>query len=459
MVDRSFVTHDLFGFPSTRTITEDGYLLVKDVRIARTGEQIYIDGETPLDAAKDGLVRITRPPEEVFSIDSIDSFNGRPLTSDHPDEMVGPENWKDHVVGSMFNVRRGTGIDDEFLMADILIGDGRAIDEITSGKREVSVGYSADYEQLEPGKGIQRNIRANHLAIVDKGRCGPRCAIGDREMSNNKRSVFDRIRTAFKAKDEAAFEAEIAEAMMSGASQEVLATGAHTHVHVNLKGLVKDADKEDDKEEKEKTADADGDGDEDDKDKKDKKTDDALKAIMDHLGKLQKTVDRLAKAKDADKEDEDDKEKDKTEDDDPNNEEMTGDSAELVAEFKDTVSRAEILSPGLKLPALDRKASKKAVTDSICALRRKALIKAFENDAARKHVAPFVSGKEPTFDAMPCGDVKHIFIGASELARASNNKTSDRSSGFGDAKQKTADAFEQIREINRRNAEFWNGKR
>lgn len=75
---------------------------------------------------------------------------------------------------------------------------------------------------------------------------------------------------------------------------------------------------------------------------------------------------------------------------------QTGDSAGLHGEFTDTVARAEILAPGVKLPTFDTKADKKKTADSLCALRRKAMGVAFKDDAKRKHFAPFLTTDSPT---------------------------------------------------------------
>ena len=71
---------------------------------------------------------------------------------------------------------------------------------------EVSCGYDADYEQTEPGRGTQRNIIGNHVALVTRGRAGPRVAIKDHStertsMATAKRKFWDRIRNAVKAQD------------------------------------------------------------------------------------------------------------------------------------------------------------------------------------------------------------------------------------------------------------------
>jgi len=53
-----------------------------------------------------------------------------------------------------------------------------AIDALEAGTQELSAGYLCDIEDVD-GKFYQRNIRANHIAIVEKGRAGASCRISD----------------------------------------------------------------------------------------------------------------------------------------------------------------------------------------------------------------------------------------------------------------------------------------
>jgi hypothetical protein len=70
---------------------------------------------------------------------------------------------------------------DNLLIGDLMIYDPAAIKAIRDKQvREVSVGYKADYEETGLGRGKQRNIICNHLALVQDGRCGPICRIGDK---------------------------------------------------------------------------------------------------------------------------------------------------------------------------------------------------------------------------------------------------------------------------------------
>jgi hypothetical protein len=63
---------------------------------------------------------------------------------------------------------------------DMIIHDADAVKAVEAGTRELSVGYNCDLEPAEPGARwcgqtydfIQRNIRANHLSLVEKARAG-----------------------------------------------------------------------------------------------------------------------------------------------------------------------------------------------------------------------------------------------------------------------------------------------
>jgi hypothetical protein len=161
-------------------LTPEGFLLARDIRIARCGTQFYRDVELPdVVAGRDGWICVDRDPSEVFNEDSIASFTGKPITNDHPTTVVTPDNWHNLAIGTVQNVRKGTGSDHDCLVADLLFTTQRGIDLIRTGKRALSVGYDAFYEQTSPGRARQRQIVANHVALVDEGRCGPRCTIVD----------------------------------------------------------------------------------------------------------------------------------------------------------------------------------------------------------------------------------------------------------------------------------------
>lgn len=122
------------------------------------------------------FIRELRIPDEVFNPDSMGSLALKPLTLGHPNTPVTVDNIKELAVGSTgTQVINGEGV---YLSVDIVVTDKQAIDEIKAGRQFLSCGYSCDVEPIS-GRylgmeydAIQRNIRYNHLAIVDTPRAG-----------------------------------------------------------------------------------------------------------------------------------------------------------------------------------------------------------------------------------------------------------------------------------------------
>ena len=163
----------------------EGYLLCLNVPVARTGTQEYLPEELGLPragAGPGGTVAVYRPEEEVFAPETLASFEGMPVTNDHPPDGVDIENIRRLQTGHAHNVRRGSGEESDLLLADLIITDPRLADAILAGKREISCGYT--YELcFENGRYIQRRIRGNHIAVVDAGRAGSRVSIRDNQYT------------------------------------------------------------------------------------------------------------------------------------------------------------------------------------------------------------------------------------------------------------------------------------
>ncbi|WP_175908334.1 DUF2213 domain-containing protein [Burkholderia sp. BCC1640] len=411
-----------------RSLTPEGFLLCEDVPVARTGEMLYAAGEVPIEAGPDGLIRISRTSEEVFRDATMASCMGKDVTLDHPDDFVQPSNYAGLTQGVMLNPRRSTS-EPDLLVADLLIKHPDTIEAVQDEEiEEVSLGYEADYEQVSPGRGVQRNIVVNHVAIVPRGRCGPRCAIGDKEpemktkdSKTKKRTWLDRVRTAFKAQDAEALEEALEEGQTGDAEEE---------------------ERDDDK---------------------DGKTADAIAALTKTVKALDRKVNRLA-ARDAERERETEDEDEEDDDTDETTDTVieaepsrrvseegvdlyTGDSARLIA------ARAEILAPGVKLPTLDGLKTKDRAA-ALCKCQRRALDQAYETDTGRAAIAPFLGRRAPDFDTMPAQVVDSIFTGAAELMRAKNN------AGSSSGKVNTRDfgKVKTIADINEQNRKFWAGQ-
>lgn len=122
------------------------------------------------------VIRELRLPEEVFNPDSLASLKSIPITNDHPREgMVTPANAKSLSVGATSDE---VETDEEVVSTRLNIFAQDGIDAVKAGRNQLSCGYVLEKE-MTPGvwKGqpydlIQRNIRYNHLALVDSARGG-----------------------------------------------------------------------------------------------------------------------------------------------------------------------------------------------------------------------------------------------------------------------------------------------
>lgn len=180
-----------YGSKISNNITElsDGCLLCSNVPIARTGTYKYLREELGLDGS--GIVDVYRTEDQVFNDAAIASFEGKAFTDTHPSVDVDVNNWSIYAKGDVRNVRRGKGEFSNCLIADIIVRDPIVIDEIKSGvKREISSGYECEYVE-ENGKIYQRNIRGNHVALVQAGRAGNQVKIYDEKkvISSKYKSI------------------------------------------------------------------------------------------------------------------------------------------------------------------------------------------------------------------------------------------------------------------------------
>ena len=158
--------------------TPERFLLCQNVPIARIGKQDYMASELPLPPTPginpEDIITVYREPVDVFSKSAMASFEGKPVTNEHPSDMLNPQNVGGIVKGVAQNIRQSG----DYLIADLLIYDALLITEIENGKREVSCGYRCQYEE-RGGNVCQVNIEGNHIAVVDSGRAGAIVSIRD----------------------------------------------------------------------------------------------------------------------------------------------------------------------------------------------------------------------------------------------------------------------------------------
>lgn len=460
----TFYTTEQLG--PRREKTPEGFLVCYDVPVARTGEMIYGPEETPVAVGPDGRAVITRTAAEVFKAESMASLNGKPLADDHPPVDVDPDNYQFYLRGVVLNPRRGSGDHRDCLLADILVYDKRLIQDVEDGKVEVSCGYNPEYlpvldaEGREvPGRGEQVGILYNHLALVERGRCGPRCAIRDhrtidkenRTMASTWKDVKARILDAFAKKDQRALDAALDEAPAEGGGSE----GHHIEVHNHLPpgengeggGSSNDEMPPWFKKHTEST------------DARFQALHDAVSAMAEHAG-----VSGSDRGRDAEtKEEREKREREEREASDRgrnsrDNRDVeagreilgelefeappgtgdgtmraTRDSALLADSFQDALSKAEVLAPGLSpLPTYDPRARPEATLRTIDHLRRTALDVAYAQAETRGVIDAALSGRPLNTKAMKIGAVRSLFGAVAAAQAASNNRrATDQNPGGG----------------------------
>lgn len=146
-----------------------GYLSIKNVPIARVGVFPYrrADGNYSMEA---------KLPDELLNPLVVDSANNKPITDEHPGETVNLENSNKYQKGFTAS---NAHVEDGKIKVDVTLSDPQLIKEVEEdGKEEISIGFLTDTVP-ETGEfhgtkydSVQKNIRINHIAVVNRGRAG-----------------------------------------------------------------------------------------------------------------------------------------------------------------------------------------------------------------------------------------------------------------------------------------------
>lgn len=149
--------------------TSQGFLRVPAF-VTRTGVLTYktVDGKT---------IKQLRTPAEVFSPNSLDTLKSIPVTLKHPSVLVTKDNANKYMAGYSSDIVEKEG---DKIKTMLTITDAKAIEAVDNRKIvEVSCGYECELEESsgvfdgESYDYVQRNIKYNHIALVDQGRAGP----------------------------------------------------------------------------------------------------------------------------------------------------------------------------------------------------------------------------------------------------------------------------------------------
>lgn len=191
-----------FDRASVRTVDVDGRMHVEITNISKAAVNPYRGAEIPdgeaLGLDPDRIYFLLRDPEELER--AAPTFNNIPLLSKHI-PVTADEPQKEYVVGS-------TGTDAAFvapyLKNSLVVWDAVAIAGIESREQQElssAYRYRADMTpgvfQGVPYDGVMRDIRGNHVALVEVGRAGPDVVVGDSlNLSENPKMKHSKIAIA-----------------------------------------------------------------------------------------------------------------------------------------------------------------------------------------------------------------------------------------------------------------------
>lgn len=469
-----------------RRLLPNGNLLCLNVPIARSGWLVYGPGEVPVQPGPGGFAYVERTNDALFSATTISSFQAAAVVNDHPLEDVSPKNWARYSGGFALNVRRGTGDDADVLLADLMVTRQDLIDDILAGKIEVSAGYDADYEDLGGGAGRQHNLIGNHIALVKKGRCGPRCAIGDQAYQVNPPTQEERSTMKVAATKGTRRRATIDEAALATLRQRAIDAVAdldaaeqdegtddeavHVHIHNGTAAGQEGAAS--------RTTDA--------------ATADRIAALEEGQESIQETLGEILLALKTGKTGDgapaaaaEGEESAKTYDAEDDSDEAkawrakmkakkTGDAAldfdegsskALHGSYTELMAQAEVLVPGFKVPTFDAAISRAKTVDRMCGARRLCLSQFATSDAAAATMLKGLNGgKDLDVVSMDCAQTATLFKAAAAAKGVLNNIAATQ--GAGKATRDGAAGSQaqapkgppSIADINKAHADFWKGK-
>jgi 8-oxo-dGTP pyrophosphatase MutT (NUDIX family) len=194
---------------TARVTDSNGWPEIKGNPLSKAGVFPYLGKSIPGAPDPTKVYNVLRPPEELADPACINSFKLTPWIAGHT--MLGhgftPAEQKgiDGIVGEDLY------FDGEFLRGNIKAFTQKMNNLIGGDINELSLGYRCRYEyspgvwQGQPYDYIQRNIRGNHLALVENGRCGAEVAVLDHltvTFDAKEFSMADPVEKPVVAKDE-----------------------------------------------------------------------------------------------------------------------------------------------------------------------------------------------------------------------------------------------------------------
>lgn len=177
--DSSFLISDAVSIHNKKaTIMRDGYYKYLAKEVDRNANY-------PMD-----IVNVYRPPEEVKkAYDRFVELVKLPAIANHPENDL--DLTKDSSYADGEGVKPELRIVNGQMLLDCELNlKGKAKEFYDKGIKEISCGWHGEYEKVNDDtldyQYIQRFKDFNHIAILERGRCGSTCSIKDKEIQKDE---------------------------------------------------------------------------------------------------------------------------------------------------------------------------------------------------------------------------------------------------------------------------------
>lgn len=178
-----------------KVIDKNDFWFIKNNPITKVGVFPYLGKQISPECEPDKVYYVLRPKEELFKKETLNSLRLLPLVDNHT--MIGKDFTAPEEKGIDGVLGDDVSHDNDTIYNDLKLFSNKIKDEISNGKKELSLGYFCRYDK-QPGtyKGqrydfIQRDIIGNHLALVDKGRMGSDVRVYDSKDTMFAMDSFD----------------------------------------------------------------------------------------------------------------------------------------------------------------------------------------------------------------------------------------------------------------------------
>lgn len=161
-----------------KIIDKNDYWLIENNPLTKIGVFPYLGRQISPELEPDKIYQVLRPKEELTKPETLKSLELIPLVDEHT--MLGDKQGHEPAEKKGIHGVTGTNvnIDGDLITNDLKIYSETLKDEIKSGKKDLSLGYYCKYD-VTPGDyngihydAVQKDIIANHIALVEEGRMG-----------------------------------------------------------------------------------------------------------------------------------------------------------------------------------------------------------------------------------------------------------------------------------------------